>query len=713
MNTFASQRHRMVERQVAARGVRDPLVLAAMREVPREMFVDDAMREYAYEDSPLPIDVQQTISQPYIVGLMIEAAQLGAGDRVLEIGAGSGYAAAVMGRIAQYVFAIERHAQLARLARRRLLLLGYDNIKVRTGDGSGGWPEAAPFDAIIASAGAPRVPDVLRRQLAIGGRLVMPVGDSERRQRLLKLVRTGQESWSQQELAEVLFVPLIGEHGWQEAGESPASAARASAGLEAERTEAIRSEPARARQARTEPAPPTPTSRPAAPARETGSVSLPALIAAAVEPLPAFDDPAFGRMFDRFADARVVLLGEASHGTSEFYRARASITRRLVEAHGFRIVAVEADWPDAAAVDRHVRHRPARAGATAPFQRFPTWMWRNAEVDAFVDWLRRHNDGLPAAQRTGFYGLDLYSLNSSIRAVIDYLDRVDPDAARMARQRYGCLAPWADEPAGYGHMALSEGYALCEAPVNEMLRELLDKQLEYSRHDGQQFLDASQNARLVQNAEAYYRAMYHGAADAWNLRDTHMFETLQHLLDAGGPDARAVVWAHNSHIGDARHTDMGRARGELNIGQLCREAFDAQAVLIGFGTHAGTVAAASDWDQPMQVMQVKPSRADSFERLFHEAGGHAPGVARSLLDLREDASGEGQRRQVRDALLPARLERFIGVIYRPDTERWSHYATASLPLQFDAWTWVDRTTAVSALPAGHGTGMPDTYPFGL
>jgi protein-L-isoaspartate(D-aspartate) O-methyltransferase len=218
MKTFAAQRRQMIERQLAARGVRDPWVLAAMREVPREMFVDDALRDYAYEDSPLPIDAQQTISQPYTVALMVEAAELRSTDRVLEIGAGSGYAAAVMARIARHLHAIERHARLAKLARRRLLLLGYDNITLRTGDGSGGWPEAAPFDAIIASAGAPRVPDVLRRQLSIGGRLVIPVGDSERSQRLLKLVRTGEDSWSQEALGEVLFVPLIGEHGWQEHG---------------------------------------------------------------------------------------------------------------------------------------------------------------------------------------------------------------------------------------------------------------------------------------------------------------------------------------------------------------------------------------------------------------------------------------------------------------------------------------------------------------
>jgi erythromycin esterase-like protein len=588
---------------------------------------------------------------------------------VLEIGAGSGYAAAVIAAIADQVYAIERIEVLARQAKQRFLRLGYDNIEVRAGDGSGGWPDAAPFDAILAAAGGTHVPDVLRRQLAIGGRLVMPVGESLHRQRLVRVTRTGVDTFEQDTLDAVRFVPLIGEHGWQdETGGRNVVLARAPPEL-----------------------------------RDT----IPELIADAVETLPDIDDPAFGRMFDRFADARVVLLGEASHGTSEFYRARAAITQRLVEAHGFRIVAVEADWPDAAAIDRYVRHKPARGGVAAPFQRFPTWMWRNAEVDAFVDWLRAYNDAQPAATRVGFYGLDLYSLNSSISAVIDYLDRVDPGAARIARARYGCLTPWAKEPAAYGHMALSEGYARCERPVTDMLRELLGKRLEYSLHDGEQFFDATQNARLVRNAEAYYRVMYYGSAESWNLRDTHMFETLQRLLDAGGSDARAVVWAHNSHIGDARHTEMGSVRGELNIGQLCREHYgpcgEGGAALIGFGTHAGTVAAASDWDAPMQVMQVNPSRPDSVERLFHDAGN-----ARCLLDLRE-----GIHPQPRLALQEPRLERFIGVIYRPDTERWSHYSTASLPMQFDAWTWFDRTSAVAALPSGHGTGMPDTYPFGL
>ncbi|TWI05759.1 protein-L-isoaspartate(D-aspartate) O-methyltransferase [Luteimonas cucumeris] len=667
---FAALRENMIERQLVRRGIDDPGVLMAMRSVPREEFVRANLREFAYEDAPLPIEAGQTISQPYIVALMAQAARIRAGDRVLEIGAGSGYAAAVIAAIGAQVFAIERHAELAELARDRFARLGYANIELRVGDGSVGWPEAAPFDVILAAAGGPSVPALLLRQLVTGGRLVMPVGDTQGSQRLLKLTATGQDNYESEDLGPVAFVPLIGKHGWS-----------------------------------------TSDARTPSPALDDGNdtddhdeASILASIREAAVPLPEFDDPAFGRAFDDFAAARVILLGEASHGTSEFYLARAAITRRLIEAHGFNIVAVEADWPDAAAIDRHVRLKPARDDEAPAFQRFPTWMWRNAEVAGFVEWLRRHNSGRDPALRAGFYGLDLYSLNRSIRAVIDYLEGVDPEAARIARHRYGCLTPWAKAPAEYGHLALNAGYGMCERQVTDTLRALLERRLEYAAHDGESFLDAAQNARLVRNAEAYYRAMYYGTAESWNLRDTHMFETLQQLLAARGTDAKAVVWAHNSHIGDARHTEMGWTRGELNIGQLCREHFGEQAVSIGFGTHAGTVAAADDWDAPMQVMQVQPSLTGSYERLFHDAG-----HARCLCDLRAGRTG-----RLHERLARSRLERFIGVIYRPDSERLSHYAEAVLPRQFDALVWFDVTRAVDALPApGRSGGVPDTWPFGL
>ncbi|HET9428348.1 MAG TPA: protein-L-isoaspartate(D-aspartate) O-methyltransferase [Allosphingosinicella sp.] len=660
MPDFSRRREEMVRRQIAGRGIDNPRLLAAMREVPREAFVPEHLAPQAYEDSPLPIEADQTISQPYIVAMMIDAAEVAPGDKVLEIGAGSGYAAAVMGRIADEVIAIERHDTLARLARERMDRLGYHNVTIVHGDGTHGLPEEAPFEAILAAASGSHVPETLLRQLSLHGTLVMPIGEPNQVQRLVRVTRTGDEDFEQEDLGPVRFVPLIGAHGWGDEGRSTISAAP----------------------------------------------SLAQQLAEAVEPLPEIEDPAFAAMFDRFADARVVLLGEASHGTSEFYRARAAISRRLIEDHGFNIVAVEADWPDAASIDRYVRHRPGREGeseADAPFQRFPLWMWRNTDVDRFVRWLRGHNQGREAERMTGFYGLDLYNLGSSMRAVIDYLDDVDPDAARLARERYGCLQPYSRDPQRYGRLAITEGYARCEKAVVDMLKALHAKRLSYTAADGDEWLDAASNARLVKNAEAYYRAMYHGAADSWNLRDTHMFETLCQLLEAKGPDARAVVWAHNSHIGNAAFTEMGREREELNIGQLCKERFGDEARLIGFGTDHGTVAAATDWDGEMEVKAVRPSLAGSQERLSHEVG-----LPRFLLDLRE-----GRNDSLRPALMEPRLERFIGVIYRPETERWSHYAEAILPKQFDAWVWFDETEAVTPLPGETRAGEDDTYPFGL
>ncbi len=657
----SDERMAMVDRQIMARGVRDPDVLKAMRTVPREVFVESGMQEFAYEDGPLPIGEGQTISQPYIVALMIQAAELRPDSRVLEIGAGSGYAAAVLSRIAEHVHAIERHDRLTKTAMARLAQLGYDNVTLRTGDGSRGWADAAPFDAILVAAGAPAAPESLKRQLVVGGTLVIPVQTPERQQDLIRIRRIDEDDWQEEKLGAVSFVPLIGAEGWTEDGRRAAT-------------------------------PPV-----AVPDRP-----LPRMIADAAEPLPDFDDPGFGALFDRYADRRVVLLGEATHGTSEFYRARAAITRHLIQRHGFSIVAVEADWPDAAAVDRHVRDRPHRELEEPPFTRFPTWMWRNTDVENFVAWLRDHNAGLKPDRRAGFYGLDVYNMRASIAAVLTYLDEVDPEAATIARERYGCLTPWQKDPATYGRAVLTQRHRDCEAEVVAQLRAMLERKLDYETRDGTGFLDAAQNARLIRSAEQYYKVMYYGGAESWNLRDSHMFETLEHVLQARGPDSRAVVWAHNSHVGDARATEMGAVRGEHNIGQLARERFGDEAALIGLGTHTGTVAAATDWDGDMEIKRVSPSREGSYERLCHDAG-----EPRFLLDL---ARNETLKRR----LATERPERFIGVIYRPDTELMSHYAEASLPRQFDAWVWFDETRAVSPLDAPQGpAGVPDTYPFGV
>ena len=427
-----------------------------------------------------------------------------------------------------------------------------------------------------------------------------------------------------------------------------------------------------------------------------------AMLKDAAEDLPAPEHAvSFGATFERFGDASVVLLGEASHGTSEFYRARAAISRHLIRNCGFNIIAVESDWPDAARIDRYVRHHPHEFSREEAFARFPSWMWRNVEVLEFAEWLRGENLRLAEAERIEFRGLDIYSLEASIAAVLHYLDRVAPDAAAEARERYGCLTPWQSEPAHYGRQATLGG-ATCEAEVQAQLVDLLERRLEYAARDGEAFFGAAQNARIVRAAEQYYRVMYQGARESWNLRDRHMFETLQRLMRHRGPRAKAIVWAHNSHIGNAAATSMGW-EGEFNIGELCRTAYGDALVAIGFGTDCGTVAAASDWGSPMEVKQVRPARADSYEYLFRRTG-----RARSLTDWRA-----ADREALRTMLSTPRLERAIGVIYRPESELLSHYFHAVLSEQFDAYVWFETSRAVTPLAPGRPQGTPEAYPFGL
>ncbi len=420
--------------------------------------------------------------------------------------------------------------------------------------------------------------------------------------------------------------------------------------------------------------------------RQHDAEATESLLSRAVDPVKSVDNPHLDTLLARIGSSRIVLIGEASHGTSEFYRFRAAITRALIETKGFCAVAVEADWPDASRIDRYVRHQEAPSSPWTAFSRFPTWMWRNREVERFVDWLHHHNAAVAAHNRVSFHGLDLYSLFTSIGEVLDYLDGVDAEAAAVARERYGCLTPWQPDPSTYGRAAAFGRYRECQADVVDMLVDLMERRLDYAARDGEDFQNAMQNARLIANAERYYRCMYEGYSASWNLRDEHMFETLTSLLDYHGDDSKIVVWEHNSHIGDASATDMA-ARGQYNVGQLCRRAFGDDAYLIGFGTHVGTVAAADDWDGPMEVKRVNPSLSGSWERLCHDCG-----IPAFTLGLRHPAL-KGLKSRLRDV----RLERAIGVVYRPQTEFASHYFKARLADQFDEYVWFDKTTAVTPL----------------
>lgn len=421
----------------------------------------------------------------------------------------------------------------------------------------------------------------------------------------------------------------------------------------------------------------------------------------------------FDQLLADIAERRFVLLGEASHGTHEFYKARAEITKRLIAEKDFSAVAVEADFPDAYRVNRYIRgvgKDQTANDALSDFTRFPLWMWRNADVLDLVGWLRAHNDKFPKQeQKAGFYGIDLYSLHGSIEAVLKYLDKVDPDAARRARYRYSCFEDFGEDPQSYGYAAGFNMEMSCEKEVINQLIELQRRAAEYANRDGfiarDEYFYAEQNARLVKNAEEYYRSMFRGRVSSWNLRDRHMAESLHALsahLEQSGQSGKIIVWAHNSHLGDARATEMGE-HGEWNVGQLVREKYGDAAFLLGFTTYAGTVTAATNWDEPGQLKRVRPALENSYEELFHETG-----LPQFYLNLRDDEASK--------ILRQPRLERAIGVIYRPESERVSHYFNARLAVQFDAVIHFDESRAVEPLDkvsSWQHEDAPETFPTGI
>lgn len=437
------------------------------------------------------------------------------------------------------------------------------------------------------------------------------------------------------------------------------------------------------------------------------------LIEAAARPVEGVAHD-YDSLLELIGEARFCLLGEATHGTHEFYQERAEITKRLIKEKGFNVIAVEADWPDAFRVNRYVRGLDDDKNADqglGGFKRFPTWMWRNTVVVDFVEWLRDYNLSLSSnAPLVGFYGLDLYSLYSSIEAVLNYLNKIDPEAAKRARNRYSCFEQFREDTQAYGYAATFGITETCEREVVSQLMELRRRAADYASRDGRvaqdEFFFAEQNARLIKNAEAYYRTMFRGRVESWNLRDRHMAETLDALVNymsADGQQAKVVVWAHNSHLGDARATYMADY-GELNVGQLVREKYGDQAILIGFTTYTGTVTAASEWDGPAERKRVRPALKKSYEALFHEIDD-----ARFFLTLRDN-------KQLSTALQGPRLERAIGVIYLPQSERQSHYFDARLARQFDAVIHFDETHALEPLeryPVWESGEPPETFPTGV
>lgn len=430
-----------------------------------------------------------------------------------------------------------------------------------------------------------------------------------------------------------------------------------------------------------------------------------------VHPLTGAADD-FQPLMDLIGDARLVLIGEASHGTHEFYHTRAMLTRRLVMEKGFNAVAAEADFPDAYRVNCYVKGVGDDADADdalGDFKRFPTWMWRNAVVYDFVEWLRQYNANRQNVEKVGFYGLDLYSLHASMKAVIDYLNEHDPEAAKRARYRYSCFEDFSEDPQVYGYAASFGLDQSCEGQVLNQLLELQERAASYISRDGlvqeDAFFYAEQNARLAVNAEEYYRSMFKGRVSTWNLRDQHMSETLDALmthLDRQVGRSKIVIWAHNSHLGDARATQMGE-EGELNLGQLARENHEHETVLVGFSTYQGTVTAAADWGADAERKRVRPGLPRSFEELFHNIG-----VPDFLLTLRD--------KRDHPVLSTPRIQRAIGVVYRPQSERISHYFLTELPRQFDAMIHLDETRAVEPLERTQmweEGELPETYPTGI
>ena len=639
-----------IEEQLKDKGIRNSLLIEAFSDIPEAFFLSENLHPYFYEDVRIEKAIEKTEPRVIVIARMLEQLDIKEEEKILITGVDSVYILAVLSKIYNEVYAIETNQTYSDWALEVLKNIDVSNVHIKKDQLQNGWEAKAPFNAILCASELKEVPDKIKKQLKIGAKLLAPVGPDWAHVMLETIERISDTEYATKALRDNYFIPkpkLVPKIGTEIYPENDII-------------------------------------------DEIGISSIP------FKTIKTFP---LDNLLERIGDAKVVLLGEASHGTSEFYTMRQEITKALIEKKGFNLVCAEADWSDAEQINNYVRNQ-YQSQDWIPFARFPEWMWKNKEVLEFVEWLKKHNT--KRNNTIGFYGLDLYGLENSIDLVINYLEDIDPDLATLAKVRYSCIMPYMSNPTVYGKLVKTKKLESCEKAILKMLFDLLKSKNKLNH--SQAYFYAYQNATVVVDAERYYKAMYYGSAESWNLRDFHMFYTLKSLLSYYGKDSKAVVWAHNSHIGNALATEM-YARGEINIGHLCKEHFGAKSYSIGFGTHTGTVAAAKNWGEAMQVMPINVSEAGSYEQLCHKTN-----ITNFTLPLREKFS----EKKLREYLNTPRLQRAIGVVYRPKTELRSHYFKAVLPSQYDEYIWFNNTKAITPLATKtEKTKFSTVHPFGL
>lgn len=631
-------------------GISNKLLIRAFEDIPEAFFLSETLHPYFYEDVRIEKSLETTEPRVVVIAKMLEQLQIKKEENILITGVDSIYILVVLSKIYKNVYAVEASETYAKWALDVLESTGVTNVHISTGDQGIGWKEKGPFNTILIVKELIEIPEIIKGQLKIGAKLLAPVGPDWAHVMLEIVERTSENSYVTKVIRDSYYIPnpkILPEVGVEDYQESEI-------------------------------------------VDEIGINSL---------PFKTIQDFPLDGLLERIGNSRVVLLGEASHGTSEFYLTRQEITKALIEKKGFNLVCVEADWSDAEQINNYVRHQYTSQD-WMPFVRFPQWMWKNEEVFNFVEWLKTYNN--KNNNTVGFYGLDLYGLENSIDLVINYLQDVNPELAELAKIRYACITPYMRDPSVYGKLVRSNALISCEQKVLRMLFDLLKNK--HKLNHSKAYFYAYQNATVVVNAERYYKAMYYGSSESWNLRDFHMFYTLKSLLSYFGKASKVVVWAHNTHIGNALATEM-YARGEINIGHLCKEHFGSKSYHIGFGTHTGSVAASNNWGGPMEVINLNDSLENSYEHLCYKTN-----VPNFTLPLRKGHTDD----YLRELLSTPRLQRAIGVVYKPETELISHYYRTVLSSQFDEYIWFNKSRAIKPIKTvTANTKLIDIHPFGL